>query len=202
MPKKYALIGFDLEVLELIETMGCDHFLGYVDVEKKQMDNVFYIGNDNELLNQNIEFEPVISVDIPAVREKLFNLYHFFFSEYVSHPNSNISERAKIGVGTVIQSGTLISSSVEIGKGCFINHGASIHHEAIIGDFTILAPKALILGRVSIGTKSYIGAGSIIKQNIKIGSNVIIGAGAVVINDIPDNSTVVGNPAIRYLNKE
>lgn len=53
------------------------------------------------------------------------------------------------------------------------------------------------IGRVEIGNNVFVGAGAIILPNVKIGNDVIIGVGCVVSKDIPDNSVMVGNPAIR-----
>ena len=191
-----------MEVFELIEDNLCMNIIGYIDRSKIDFEELNYLGDDEEFIkNKNNKTEVVLTIDIPRIRKKLFKLYEKNIFSYISHQTSNISKRAEIGLGSVIQANTLISARVNIGKGCFLNHSSAVHHESKIGDFTILAPKSLILGRVTIGNQCYIGAGSIIKENVKIGDNVTIGAGAVVVNNIADNSIVVGNPAKKYLGK-
>lgn len=205
MSKKLVLIGFDLEVLELLENIQSVDIIGYVDKYDMGFENLSYLGDDKKVISENKlddTIEVILSMDIPEVRAKLFNNYRTNISKFIAHQTSVISKRSEIGCGTIIQANTLISANVKIGDGCFLNHSASVHHESKIGDFTILAPKVLVLGRVAIGKESYIGAGAIIKQNIKIGSNVIIGAGAVVVNDIPDNTIFVGNPAKKLRNNK
>jgi sugar O-acyltransferase (sialic acid O-acetyltransferase NeuD family) len=197
--KKVAIVGFDLEVLELLESKKDIEVVGYIDFKKSEVAEIQYLGTDDDFLFDYPNIYIVLSVDIPEVRNRLYNMYKNQITDFIVHHTASISKRSIIEKGTLIQAHTLVSSFVKIGKGCFINHNASIHHESIIGDFTIVAPRATVLGRVIIGKNCYIGAGSIIKQNIHIGSNVTIGAGAVVINDIPDNVTVVGNPAKRIL---
>lgn len=202
MSKKIALVGFDLEVLELLETIESKKIVGYIDKNNLNTKELKYLGSDKDFIkNTYSDIEVVLSMDIPKVRAKLFNFYKDYISKFISHRTSNISKRSKIGHGTLIQSNVLVSAMVKIGNGCFLNHSSAIHHESEIGDFTILAPKSLVLGRVKIGNQCYIGAGAIIKEDTVIGSNVIIGAGSVVLNDIPDNSVVVGNPAKKYLGK-
>ncbi len=197
-----VLIGFDLEVLELLESIEYMNLIGYVDNQKIDFENFTYLGTDEMFVKKiNKDVEVVLSMNIPKVRTKLFDFYRNNISSFVAHKSSNISSRARIGLGTIIQANTLISTKVSIGNGCFLNHSSAIHHESEIGDFTILAPNSLVLGRVKIGKECYIGAGAIIKENIIIGSNVIVGAGSVVINDIADNSVVVGSPAKKYLGK-
>ena len=170
-----------------------------MDLKKSEFDEIYYIGTDEKFISYKSSIKAVLSMDIPSIREKLFYIHENRISNFISHHTANISKRAFIKNGTLIQSNTLISSYVKIGKGCLINHNVSIHHESEIGDFTVIAPRATILGRVKIGKNSYIGAGSIIKQNVSIGSNVTIGAGAVVLNDISDNTIIVGNPAKRII---
>lgn len=47
-----------------------------------------------------------------------------------------------------------------------------------------------------IGDNVFIGCGACVLGNVRIGNNSKIGANSVVLNDVPDNSIVVGNPAI------
>ena len=107
----------------------------------------------------------------------------------------------KIGDGTVVMQGAIIQSDAEIGRHCIINTGASVDHECVIGDYTHISPHATLCGNVHVGEGTWIGAGSTIIPGVKIGAWCVIGAGSVVINDIPDNTTAVGNPCKRILNK-
>lgn len=115
---------------------------------------------------------------------------------------------------------------LKIGENCNIQHGCIIddshcwHIE--IGNDVTLAPRVHILAHdtstkkhlnytkvanVKIEDKVFIGAGAIILPGVVIGKNSIIGAGSVISKNIPENSVVIGNPAIiisntqDYLNK-
>ncbi|WHX60505.1 DapH/DapD/GlmU-related protein [Peribacillus frigoritolerans] len=48
----------------------------------------------------------------------------------------------------------------------------------------------------TFGDNVRIGAGAIVVGDIKIGNNSFIGAGTVVAKDVPENSVIIGNPAI------
>ena len=49
---------------------------------------------------------------------------------------------------------------------------------------------------IHVGKHTFIGARSFILPGSDIGSNVLIGGGSVVRGKIPDNSVVMGNPAV------
>jgi sugar O-acyltransferase (sialic acid O-acetyltransferase NeuD family) len=116
----------------------------------------------------------------------------------IIHPNSDISQSAKIGEGTFISSGVQINAQTNIGKAVIINTGAIVEHECKIDDCVHVAPGAVLAGNVSIGTQSFVGANAVIKEGIKIGSNVTIGAGTVVLDDVENDQTVIGNPGRVY----
>ena len=91
--------------------------------------------------------------------------------------------RAALG-STVIGKGTKIDSQVMIG------HGASI------------GPNGMVVAQVGIAGSTRIGHGATIAGQVgiaghlKIGDNVTIGAQTGVISDVPDQSTLVGSPAM------
>lgn len=197
-----AIIGYDLEVLELMESKGEYKIIGYVDICDKLKNDIKYLGSDDIFYKKYPDKKVVLSMDIPSSRRKMFYFYEKQILHFVTHKTAIVSKRSFIDIGALIQANVLISSYVNIGKGCLINHNASVHHESKIGDFTVVAPSATILGKVTVGSGSYIGAGSIIKERVSIGSNSIIGAGAVVINDVPDNVVIVGNPANKIISNK
>jgi len=201
-----ALIGFDLDIIDLIETNPLFNLYGFIDVRDVSKDlninDVPYLGSDedwNEIRKNKSSLKLAIAMDVPKIRKKVYDKYDKTCIVSVESPLSHISKRASVGKGCIIQHGVKVMPYSKIGKGCSLNVNSTIHHESILGDFSILAPGALVLGRAKIGVQVYIGAGAIIKQNCTIGSNSTIGAGAVVVNDIPQNSVVVGVPANRFL---
>ena len=112
----------------------------------------------------------------------------------IFHPNSAISQSAKIGVGTFVSSGVHVNAQAKIGKAVIINTGAIVEHECKIDDYAHIAPGAVLAGNVTIGKHSFVGANAFVKEGTKIGNNVTIGAGSVVLNNVENGKTVVGNP--------
>lgn len=147
-----------------------------------------------------VEEPLIISIGSNRVRRLISGKYPLHYTKAV-HPQSIVSPSARIGDGSVVMHGAIIQSDAVIGRHCIINTGASVDHECVIGDYAHISPHATLCGNVHVGEGTWIGAGSTIIPGVKIGAWCVIGAGSVVINDIPDNTTAVGNPCKRILNK-
>jgi acetyltransferase-like isoleucine patch superfamily enzyme len=85
---------------------------------------------------------------------------------------------------------TVISSDVR-----FLTHDYSISR-AIEATGRKLDKEVYSLKDIYIGNNCFIGTKSILMPGCRLGNNVIVGAGSVVRGEIPDNSMVIGNPAI------
>lgn len=142
----------------------------------------------------------IISIGSNRIRKMLSEKYQVGYAKAI-HPKSIVSPTAQIGDGSVVMHGAIVQSDAKIGRHCIVNTGASIDHECVIGDFVHISPHATLCGDVHVGEGTWIGAGAIIIPGVKIGNWCVIGAGSVVINDISDNTTAVGNPCKRIINK-
>ena len=111
------------------------------------------------------------------------------------HPNSVISQYAKLGSGCVVMAGAVINPFSIIGDGAIINTGATIEHDCVLQNFTHISPGARLAGGVACAEGSWVGIGSSVLQSVKIGSFSVVGAGSVVLDNIANNVTVVGIPA-------
>lgn len=102
--------------------------------------------------------------------------------------------------------GYQILPNTKIGKGLYIGHLGSvvINGRTEIGDNCTLAHIVNIgqtnrgknAGCPKIGNKVFIGAGAVVIGKITIGNDVLIAPNALVNFDVPDNSVVIGNPAV------
>ncbi|OGR13442.1 MAG: hypothetical protein A2277_21295 [Desulfobacterales bacterium RIFOXYA12_FULL_46_15] len=200
-----VLVGFDLEIIDLIESSPHYKLHGYIDFKdvSKQFgcNDINYLGNDETWMKNRPDKDLTFAfgMNSPQIRKDLFLRYRSENIGIIKSASCYIARKATIEIGTVIQHHVTIMPMAKIGKGCLLNINSTVHHESDIGDFSILAPGAMVLGRVNIGERVYIGAGAIIKENCCVGPGSVIGAGSVVIRDIPDNSTMVGVPAKKVI---
>lgn len=111
------------------------------------------------------------------------------------HPRAEVSSRASLGDGVIINFGASIAGAVKISNLVSIGPGCIIGHDATIDSFSAVAAGAIISGRVHVERNCYIGSGSMLRQNIKVSEGALVGLGAVVVGDVPRMTTVVGNPA-------
>ena len=109
------------------------------------------------------------------------------------------------------KTGIEIHPGATLGRYLFIDHGNGvvIGEETVIGDYVTIYHQVTLgatgneTGRRHpiIGNNVLIGAGSKVMGNIKVGNNVKIGAGSIVLTDIKDNTTVVGMPDYREIER-
>lgn len=108
--------------------------------------------------------------------------------------NIIIEDEVTIHPYTTVQRGTV--NSTVIGRGTKIDSHVHFGHNVQCGENCIITAHSTLCGSAIIGNNVWVGAGACIMNKIKIGDNVIVGLGAVVIKDVPDDSVVVGNPAV------
>lgn len=153
-------------------------------------DKIINIYKDNE-----IEF--VIAVGEPEIRKLLFSKIKNagYKLTVLIHPNVFISDRTKVGDGSIICSGVFVSCDVKIEENVYIQALAAIGHDCKIGANSVISSFASFGGTCAVGECSFIAMSVPVKEKTNIGSNSIVGLGSVVLRDIPDNVVALGNPA-------
>jgi UDP-3-O-[3-hydroxymyristoyl] glucosamine N-acyltransferase len=108
--------------------------------------------------------------------------------------NVVIEDDVEIGANCTIDRATL--GSTIIGKGTKIGNLNNVAHNTRIGANGLLVGGIHIAGSVTIGQRAVIAGQVGIAGHLKIGDGVTIGAQAGVISDVPDQSTILGVPAM------
>ena len=106
-----------------------------------------------------------------------------------------LEEGVEIGSNSTIDRGSL--SNTIIGKNTFLDNQVHVAHNVQIGKNCMIAGQVGFAGSSIIGDNVVIGGQAGISGHLKIGNNVKIGGGSGVVNDLPNNSKVMGYPAIQ-----
>ncbi|WP_303312085.1 acetyltransferase [Hymenobacter sp. BT730] len=196
--------GHAIEILHLFENeWSAEAVAFYDDVTPNMPDRLFAlypILNAPHLAVEWLASDKrfVLGVGGVKVRHHLARKFQELGGELSSaiSASASISKHGSVlGAGVNVMHQVLISPNARIGEGTLINTGASIHHDAVIGDFCEIAPGARLLGGVQVGDFCFIGANATVLPRVCLGHHVVVGAGAVVNQDVSDYTTVVGVPA-------
>lgn len=198
--------GFGREVLWLVNRINEKEKVwdiqGFIDDNKslhgKTENDYKILGGCEYLKNLNEDVYVVISIGSAKIKEKIAEKLKEYSNVHFAtliDPLVIMSEKVKIGEGTIICAGTIITVNIEIGNHVIINLDCTVGHDSIIEDYATILPSVNLSGNTITKKYTTIGTGTKVIQGIIIGENVIVGAGTVVIRDIEDNVTVVGNPA-------
>ena len=105
-----------------------------------------------------------------------------------------LEENVEIGANCTIDRGSV--SDTIIGKNTFIDNQVHVAHNVKFGKNCMIAGQCGFAGSSTIGNNVVIGGMAGISGHLNIGNNVKIGGASGVINDIPDNTQVMGYPAV------
>jgi UDP-3-O-[3-hydroxymyristoyl] glucosamine N-acyltransferase len=108
--------------------------------------------------------------------------------------NVVVEDDVEIGSGCSIDRATL--GSTIIGRGSKLNDNIAIGHGVKVGPGALIVSQTGIAGSTTIGTRATIAGQAGIAGHLRIGDDVTIGAQSLVMNDQPDQTAVLGTPAI------
>lgn len=108
--------------------------------------------------------------------------------------NVVIEDDVEIGSGVCIDRAAL--GSTVIGNGSKLNDLISIGHGTRIGAHGLLVSLVGVAGSVTVGHHVTMAGQVGVAGHLEIGDNVTIGAQSGVVNNIPDQSTLLGSPAM------
>tara|TARA_B100000029_G_scaffold88469_1_gene78329 strand:+ start:6428 stop:7405 length:978 start_codon:yes stop_codon:yes gene_type:complete len=114
-----------------------------------------------------------------------------------------LKNNVELGANCTIDRGSI--GDTIIGENTFLDNQVHMAHNVKLGKNCMIAGQVGFAGSSTIGDNVSIGGQAGVSGHLKIGNNVRIGGGSGVVKDIPDNTTVMGYPAIplkEFLKKE
>lgn len=190
-------------VIDLIEQGNEYSIVGIVDSFRSPPSSVWgydVIGDEAVLSKIKDEIDGgIVAIGDNQRRKEMVEKLNTFVPNFtffsLIHPSAVVSERAKIGDGTVVMGGAVVSPHTVIGEQCILNTNSAIGHDCMIGNYVSIAPGATLGGNVKVGDDTAVSLGANIIHSLEIGERTVIGAGATVLNDIESNKVAYGTPA-------
>jgi UDP-3-O-[3-hydroxymyristoyl] glucosamine N-acyltransferase len=108
--------------------------------------------------------------------------------------NVVIEDDVEIGANCSIDRAAL--DSTVIGKGTKFSDAISIGHGTKIGEHCLIVAQVGIAGSVVVGHHVTMAGQVGVAGHLKIGDNVTVAAQSGILHDVPDNSVILGSPAM------
>jgi UDP-3-O-[3-hydroxymyristoyl] glucosamine N-acyltransferase len=107
-----------------------------------------------------------------------------------------IEDDVEIGAGTTIDRAAL--GETVIGEGTKIDNLVQIGHNVKIGKHCLLVSQVGIAGSTELGDHVSVAGQSGFSGHLKIGNRVQVAAKSAVLEDVPDDTKVMGSPAMPF----
>ena len=105
-----------------------------------------------------------------------------------------LDDNVEIGASCTIDRGSI--GDTVIGKNTFLDNQVHMAHNVKVGENCMIAGQVGFAGSSTLGNNVSIGGQAGISGHLKIGHNVKIGGGSGVVKDIPNDTIVIGYPAV------
>jgi UDP-3-O-[3-hydroxymyristoyl] glucosamine N-acyltransferase len=107
-----------------------------------------------------------------------------------------IEDDVEIGAGTTIDRAAL--GETVIGEGTKIDNLVQIGHNVKVGKHCLLVSQVGIAGSTELGDYVSVAGQSGFSGHLKIGNRVQVAAKSAVLEDVPDDTKVMGSPAMPF----
>jgi UDP-3-O-[3-hydroxymyristoyl] glucosamine N-acyltransferase len=108
-----------------------------------------------------------------------------------------IEDDVEIGAGTTIDRAAL--GETVVGEGTKIDNLVQIGHNVKVGKHCLLVSQVGIAGSTELGDYVAVAGQSGFSGHLKIGNRVQVAAKSAVLDDVPDDTKVMGSPAVPFI---
>jgi len=165
-----------------------DEFGGFIVMNDGKAILIGDEGSDKFHYRENSRF--ILGTGNKKWRRQFIEHFTSKYTKSVMHfPNvaaetAHISSLAKMGIGNVFCSYSMMNANAQIGSFNNFNAYASIHHDAVFGDNNVLSPYAGCMGFVKMGDENFLGVNTQIVPKTQIGNENTLSAGETLFEDM------------------
>ncbi len=192
--------GHGKSLIDLVRTLGTYRIAAIIDDGLKPGQEVMGIpvlgGREAlpDLFQRGVRLavNAVGGIGNVSVRIKVFHslLETGFTCPALAHPSAVIERSASMEPGVQVFAQAYVGSEARIGFGTIINTGAIVSHDCDLGNYVNLSPGAILAGEVHVGEGALIGMGVTVNLGVQIGAGARIGNGATVKSDVAEGAVV------------
>ena len=145
----------------------------------------------NTLIGDNVVIQDGCKVGVKGfgfvpIKEKNFRFPHI--------GRVLLKNNVELGANCTIDRGSIGDTIID--ENTFLDNQVHVAHNVRLGKNCMIAGQVGFAGSSTIGNNVSIGGQAGVSGHLMIGNNVRIGGGSGVVKDIPDNTTVMGYPAV------
>jgi len=178
-----------------------DKIIGFLDEDSNRHGievNGLPVLGGLDWISENENTGIVVAIGDPKTKKKVVEKINKMIDkplfETLIHPTAWVSDRVRIGEGTIVCAGSYINTGSELGNHVIVNLNTTIGHDVRLKDYVTVAPSVSLAGFVTVEEGADLGINCTIIQGKTVGGWSMVGAGSVVIRDIEPKSKIVGNP--------
>jgi len=113
------------------------------------------------------------------------------------HPTVLVDQMS-IGVGNVIDRGSILHRGVSLGDHNMLLTGVVIGHDSVVGDLNFMGHNVVLNGHSKIGSSSFFGANSVLGPSVSIGDHCVVGPCCGIHWDLPDGTKLGARPPLNF----
>jgi acetyltransferase EpsM len=192
--------GHGKTIIDLVRSLGTYRIVGIIDdtlPPGSEVIGVPVLGGAASLVEWRVRgirmaVNAVGGIGNVAVRIKVFEMLEKagFVCPVLVHPSAVVERSARLDPGVQVCALVYVGSDARIGYGTLINTGAIVHHDCAIGKVVNLSPGATLAGNVHVENHAQIGMRATINMKITIGEGAMLGNGCTVKKDVPPGTRV------------